>query len=395
MTRENKGMFRTFSMVKKEFKIFRTDILNLVITIVLPPILVVFLSLTNLVAIPAPGLQVAVVIQDDQVFSSPDFGESRISNYSTLLIQAIGETEDLTVQKSFNTSTEPYALLEARELMQSRKIDIIIIIPLDFSENIATRKIATVSSIIDSTDLTDTQRRLNLIQESIDSFRRNNGLEPALSFSVVEYFQIPDYQQERAEYQTTIVEFLPFVLFAVSLIPSVLIVVRDKPTKRLLLTPLSKVEVLTAKYITYTIIQIIQVFLIFLVITAVMGLYVEGTLIDLFIVTFIIGYPGVTIGMIISIISQSSGEANQLYCAVLVVNIVLSGLFFPFESMPDYIQLLSVFLPLSHGTPVLRQVVMKGAGLDLLNIDVLSLVLISVFCVIFSYILFLRKKYQV
>ncbi len=382
-------------MVKKEFKIFRTDFLNFTITIVLPPIIVAFLALTNLMAVPAPELQVVVVIQDNQVISIPYAGESQLANFSSLMIQAIDETEGLVLFKRFNVSEDPHALSEARELLLSRDVNVIFIIPSDFSENIVAKKMATVSSIIDSSDIKDTQRRLNLLQESVDHFRSSNDLEPVISFNVDEYFQVPDYNKNKAEYRTMIIENLSFIVFSISLIPSVLIVVREKPLKRLLLTPLSKTEVLTAKYITYTFLLILQALLMFVVVTGVMGLHVEGNLFNFYFAILLVGYPGVTLGIIISILSESSGEANQLYVAVLVINIMLSGMFIPYESMPSYLQSLSVFLPLSHGPPLLKQVITKGTDLSFMNFNVFSLVFISLICIMFSYGIFLRKKYQV
>ncbi len=387
--------FRIISMVKKEFKIFRTDFLNFTITLVLPPIIVAFLALTNLMAITAPELQVAVVIQDNQVIDTPYSSESQLANFSSLMIQAIDETEGLVLLKRFNVSVDPHALSEARELLLSRDVDVIFIIPSDFSENIVAKRMATVSSIIDSSDIKDTQRRLNLLQESVDHFRSSNGLEPVISFNVDEYFQVPNYSQNKAEYRTMIIDNLSFIVFSISLIPSVLIVVREKPLKRLLLTPLSKTEVLTAKYITYTFLLVLQAFLMFVVITGVMGLHVEGNLFNFYLAMLIVGYPGVTLGIIISILSNSSGEANQLYVAVLVINIMLSGMFIPYESMPSYLQSLSVFLPLSHGPPLLEQVITKGTDLTFSNFNVFSLVFISLFCILLSYGIFLRKKYQV
>ncbi|MFX1515534.1 MAG: ABC transporter permease [Promethearchaeota archaeon] len=395
MTSENKSRFRIISMVKKEVKLFRTDFLNFTITLVIPPIIVAFLALTNLMAVTAPNLQVVVVIQDNQVISTPYSGESQLANFSSLMIQAIDETKGLNLFESFNVSVDPHALSEAREFLISRDVDAIIIIPSDFSENIVAKKMATVSSIIDSSDTKDTQRRLNLLQDSVDHFRSSNDLEPVISFNVEEYFQVPNYDQNKAEYRTMIIDNLPFIVFAIALIPSVLIVVREKPLKRLLLTPLSKAEVLTAKYITYTFLLVVQALMMFVVVTGLMGLHVEGNLLNFYLAILLVGYPGVTLGMIISIVSESSGEANQLYVAVLVINIMLSGMFIPYESMPSYLQTLSIFLPLTHGPPILEQVITKGTDLSLTNFNVFSLVFISLACILFSYGLFLRKKYQV
>jgi len=203
----------------------------------------------------------------------------------------------------------------ARSYMISKRIQIIIAIPVDFSEL--------------------TQFELNGFEE----------------------FSIPENYS--SGYNNTMVLVLSFMIIGVGMVSTILIIVQEKPVARLLLTPVKRMEILLAKYITYISILIVQN--ISLVMTALgFGLYLVGTVFDLFLALFILGFAGLTIGIFISTLSKTKTQANQLFFATFLVLILLSGIFIPIEAMPIYLQAIAYVLPLSHGSPLITGIITKG-----------------------------------
>ena len=138
------------------------------------------------------------------------------------------------------------------------------------------------------------------------------------------------------------------------MVSTILTIVQEKPVARLLLTPVKRVEILTAKYLTYMSILVIQSFS--LIISALsFGLYLVGSFFDLFLSLFILGFTGLAIGIFISTLSKTKTQANQLFLATFLVLILLSGIFIPIDAMPIYLQVFAYILPLSHGSPLLRE----------------------------------------
>jgi len=173
---------------------------------------------------------------------------------------------------------------------------------------------------------------------------------------------------------------------------TILVVVQEKPVARLLLTPVKRSEILISKYLTYTLILIIQVILL-IISTLVCRLYLAGSILDLFIALFTIGFTGLSMGIFISTQSKTKTEANQLFFAVFIVILLLSGIFIPIDAMPIYLQVIAYILPLSHGDPMIRGIVTKGKSV--FGFDFFALLILSIILVLISFIIFKRRKYEV
>ena len=54
-------------------------------------------------------------------------------------------------------------------------------------------------------------------------------------------------------------------------------------------------------------------------------------------------------------------------------SILLSGFMFPFRGMPDWAQAIGEVLPLTHFLRIVRGIMLKGAGFEDLQTDVLAM----------------------
>ena len=79
-----------------------------------------------------------------------------------------------------------------------------------------------------------------------------------------------------------------------------------------------------------------------------------------------------------------AGWAKNEDQAAPVANLVsfpmmfLSGTFFPREAMPDFLQTITAYLPLSYLNVALRAVINDGAGLDVIGTDIIGLAIWAV-----------------
>jgi ABC-2 type transport system permease protein len=84
------------------------------------------------------------------------------------------------------------------------------------------------------------------------------------------------------------------------------------------------------------------------------------------------------IGMLISTISQTQTQAMQVSLFVMLPSVLLSGFMFPREGMPWIIQQVSLLIPLTYFLQILRGIMLKGVGLEVLWPAVLPLALFGV-----------------
>ena len=189
-----------------------------------------------------------------------------------------------------------------------------------------------------------------------------------------------------------IVLVLSFMIIGVGMVSTILIIVQEKPVARLLLTPVKRLEILTAKYLTYMSILVIQnLSLIFTALA--FGLYLVGSILDLFLALFILGFTGLALGIFISTLSKTKTQANQLFLATFLVLVLLSGIFIPIDAMPIYLQVIAYIIPLSHGDPLINSIITKGKSV--FGFDFFTLLGVSVVLVALSFIIFQRRKYEV
>jgi ABC-2 type transport system permease protein len=84
------------------------------------------------------------------------------------------------------------------------------------------------------------------------------------------------------------------------------------------------------------------------------------------------------VGVLISTLSQTQGEAIQLAIMTMLPQIMLSGMIFPLTSMPWGVRWISYLLPLTYFVQIARGVFLKGTPIDALGVPFLALILLAV-----------------
>ncbi len=383
--------YRFFKMIKKEFRLIRTDPWNIIIALLLPPGIIILLSSMEQEKVTFSPLPVAIVSNDSNAYINPNnFTEIAVDNYTKPYIDAVIKSFYLFPKAIYNTSKYPYAMELARQQLLYSEIKCIIVIPVDFTEMLVNGLPGLINCIPDSSRITDIQNNLNAVYDSIKIFTNDNNLTPQVKLNAFTPFSIPKEYNEG--FNSTLVVMLPLMVFGIANVLTILIIVKEKPIPRLLLTPIKRKEILFAKFLTFSIILFIQE--LGIVLAALFGgLFVKGTIINLFLAIYMIGYSGLSIGTFISSVSKTKTEANQLFLASFVIIILLSGSFVPIESMPIYLQAISYILPLSHGGPMIQSILTKGVSV--FGFHFYMLLAVSLILNIFTFIFFYRRRYEV
>src|SRR2546429_7340406 len=141
---------------------------------------------------------------------------------------------------------------------------------------------------------------------------------------------------------------------------------KSKFFKQLSLTPLTKTEWLTSKFIWYTFLSLLS----FLLMTVV-GTYLFGAHVTLsvLILPFLVLGPlfFVSLGMLVGTVSKSVESAAVVGNLVTFPMMFLSGTFFPVNTMPQYLQTVAHVLPLFYVIDGLNQVMIYNNIGPMLN----------------------------
>lgn len=143
--------------------------------------------------------------------------------------------------------------------------------------------------------------------------------------------------------------------------------------EQLIVTPIRPLELIVGKVLPYVLVAFWDLLEILAIGVWWFGIPVHGSLVLLLELSGIFVLTSLGLGILISTVSQTQQEAMMLTFFILLPSIFLSGYFFPIEAMPPLLQAVSHLVPLTYVLIILRAIVLKGVGLELLVGDVLAL----------------------
>jgi ABC-2 type transport system permease protein len=143
--------------------------------------------------------------------------------------------------------------------------------------------------------------------------------------------------------------------------------------EQLLVMPFSSMEIIIGKSIPVVIVGFADFILMLAMVHFAFGVPVRGSLPLLLALAF--GYLMVELskGLVISVVSRTQHQAFLLVMLVGMADFMFTGYAAPVEAMPKALQWFANFIPAHHWLSILRGLLLKGAGLDVLWPHLLAL----------------------
>ncbi|MDD5206359.1 MAG: ABC transporter permease [Desulfobacterales bacterium] len=158
-------------------------------------------------------------------------------------------------------------------------------------------------------------------------------------------------------------------------------IVREKEVgtmEQMMVTPVRPIEFILGKTIPFVLIGILQVALVTTVGVFWFGVPMRGSLLLLFICLLLYLLSFLALGLFISTISRNQQQALVTTFFFIFPIILLSGFIFPIANMPVVIQYFTYLNPLRYFLVIIRDIFLKGTGLETLWPQVLALLGIGV-----------------
>jgi ABC-2 type transport system permease protein len=154
--------------------------------------------------------------------------------------------------------------------------------------------------------------------------------------------------------------------------------------EQLLVMPFSSMEIILGKSLPVIIVGFADFLLMLAMVHFAFGVPVRGSLLLLMILAF--GYLLVELGkgLVISVISHSQHQAFLLVLLVGMADFMFTGYAAPVEGMPQVLQWFANLIPAHHWLTILRGILLKGAGLDVLWPHVAALAALGLVIGVFS-----------
>ncbi len=268
-----------------------------------------------------------------------------------------------------------------------------ILVPPDYSAKLLRGEQATVQVLVDGSD---SSVATNAVQTAlgvgqIQSLIRA-GIDPSLRSLDVRPWVLYNPNLESSHFYVP--GLIGIILQVVTVFLTAFAVVRERERgtmEQLVVTPVSKWALIIGKLVPYSILGVVQTIFVLALMRYLFGIPIEGDVFLLLVLSVLFLLPALSMGILISTVSQNQGQATQIGILVIVPSILLSGFAFPRETMPFLIYIITFLIPVTYYVQILRGIILRGAGLWALWPQTVALVIFALVLVVMSALRFQKR----
>ncbi|HBL33208.1 MAG TPA: ABC transporter permease [Porphyromonadaceae bacterium] len=146
---------------------------------------------------------------------------------------------------------------------------------------------------------------------------------------------------------------------------SALNIVREKEMgtiEQINVTPVSKTMFILGKLIPFWVLGLFNLTIGMIIGWIIFGLFPLGNILNIYIFAFFYLLAFTGLGLMISNFAKTQPQAIYMLIFFLIIFIMLSGLFTPISSMPEWAQKITIINPIRYFVEVIRLVYLKGSG---------------------------------
>jgi ABC-2 type transport system permease protein len=340
---------RLLALAKKELLQLKRDRMTLAMTFMLPLVQMLLFGWainTDVRHIPA------VVYDQDHSAASRDLPQRMAA---TGYYDLVGEVDSYE---------------EIGQALRSGRARVALVVPPEFSSNMALGRKSTVQLVVDGSDPQTVGSAVNTAgslvaarsaQLTVQRMRARGSL-------IGEGFTLEPTVWYNPE-QRTAVYVVPGLIGVILTMTTVMLtsmaVARERERgtlEQLIVSPARSWEIVFGKIMPYIVIGYVQMTIVLLVGSWVFGVPLNGSLGLLYACALVFIAASLAIGLLFSTLAKTQQQAMQMSFFFFLPNILLSGFMFPFEGMPRPAQFLSQGLPLTHFLRIVRRITLQGAG---------------------------------
>jgi ABC-2 type transport system permease protein len=143
--------------------------------------------------------------------------------------------------------------------------------------------------------------------------------------------------------------------------------------EQLIVTPIKPLELIVGKIAPYVFVAFFDVLEVLAIGVFWFGVPIRGSLGLLLGLSALFLLTSLGIGIFISSVANTQQEAMLLAFLTMFPSVFLGGFFFPIEAMPGWLQVITYVIPLRYMLVVIRGIILKGVGLQILRQEVAAL----------------------
>jgi ABC-2 type transport system permease protein len=257
---------------------------------------------------------------------------------------------------------------DAIDHLETNRAMVVLVIPPDLTKSITSSTKGKLQLLISGEDGV----RAGLIQAYTNGIIRSQARNTMLEVMPVqkarngiEIREMHAYNPELDYKYYMVPGILVLLVTLVGMLLSAMNIVREKEIgtiEQLNVTPTRRWQFISAKLVPFWIIGLSELAFGLLIAKIAFGIPMIGNLVLVFLSAAVYLIVVLSMGLLISTITHTQQQAMFIAWFFLVIFILMSGLFTPIQSMPDWAQIVTRFNPVSYFIEIMRRVLLKGAG---------------------------------
>ena len=271
-----------------------------------------------------------------------------------------------------------------------------VIIPSGFEKEIINGKIADLQVNIDATRMTQAGIGAGYIQQIITKeisvfLQKPSTVLPINLITRMKYN--PNLQSTWFGSVMAIINYIS--MLSIMLAGAALIREREHGTlEHLMVLPINATEIMLAKVWSMGLVVLVAViFALQFIVQGVLAVPIAGSIPLFLLGTTLILFATTSMGIFMGTVARTMPQFGLIFIMTIIPIMILSGTLTPFESMPKALQYLMHLVPTSHFVDFAQAVLYRGAGFDVVWIDMLWILLIGIVFFLLTLMIF-RKSLE-
>lgn len=276
-----------------------------------------------------------------------------------------------TLLKGFLTqgdiAVRDMSLEDAEDAVREGEIDGIVVVSGDFGEQPGLGDEPRIDLTLEGSNPQTSQRLSRVLDQAailLGQQLPGEGERPAppVPLDTAYVYAGPEFNTIDFEAPVLVGFFAFFFVFLLTVVSFL----RERTTgtlERIMVTPAARSEILLGYMIGFGIFALLQSLAIVLVAVLILRINYEGNLFLIFVMTASLSLGAVNLGIFLSTFARTELQAVQFIPVVIVPQGLLSGVIWPVDTLPRWLEGVAQALPLTYANSALRNIMLKGESI--------------------------------
>jgi len=303
--------------------------------------------------------------------------------------ESMALTHKLLADNIFMLAPDVNSVTDLEGAFRRNEIKMAVVFHPDFAGNLAKSGTATVQIIGDASDPNTASTLVQYAQLIFLNYQQeyNSRNLPSTATGIKVETRMR-YNPEMKSVYNFVPGVMTLILMLVSAMMTSITIAREKEMgtmEVLLVSPLKPIQIILGKTTPYLALSFVNAAVVVVLGVVVFGMPMRGSVLLLAFESILYTFVALSLGIFIS--TKAKDQMSAMFMSalgLLMPTMLLSGFIFPRESMPVPLQVIGTAIPATWFIPIVKGIMIKGVGLEILWKETLVLAGMALFFLVLS-----------